>query len=147
MALCYFLITITIFTLLYIIINECKLKKNKTHNIDSFYGGGSGSSGGGRCIRHDGKHDSRRHHNKGGSGCGGGYGNGNGYGNCNGYGGGYGGGYGNEHDTGWWLDPYFYEGKDWFPYYSYYDYDTSLKKCTQGTLCPRYMGCDSPECN
>ena len=60
MFLCYFLIIITIITLLYILINEYKVKRNKRNNTEIFYVEGFGD----RC-RHDGrnhgKRDNRRH--------------------------------------------------------------------------------------
>tara|TARA_B110000305_G_C19329290_1_gene583118 strand:- start:278 stop:625 length:348 start_codon:yes stop_codon:yes gene_type:complete len=60
-----------------------------------------------------------------------------------GYTGNWGGGY------GWLRDPYYWSS--WLPYYNNrygygYDYDY-WRQCPQGTWCPSYLDCNSPECN
>ena len=126
MCMATILICISIIVLVYIILNEYKIKN--INNTEEFYsvgrggrsrlGVGSSRLGGGRGYH-------RNYHN-------------------NYYGGGRGGYF--------WRRPYYHGWNDWYPFYSYYnDYDysnyyTNWRVCPQGTWCPPYLSCNDPNC-
>jgi hypothetical protein len=142
MCISYILICISIIVLVYILLNEYKIKNmndKMNDNTEEFYpvrdggsrpGGGYGRTGG--RLGHGG---------------GGGYRNGRGnyYGGR--YGGGYGGGYG-YHNRNYWRRPYFNGWSDWYPFYSYYypNYTGDWRLCPEGRWCPPYLSCDDPDC-
>jgi hypothetical protein len=143
MCIAYILICISIIVLVYILLNEYKIKNmnDKMNNqTEEFYpvssdgsrpGGGYGRTGG--RLGHVG---------------GGGYRNGRGnYYGGHGYGGG---GYGyHNRNRNYWRRPYFNGWHDWYPFYSYDyypNYTGDWKLCPQGTWCPTYLSCNNPYC-
>ena len=122
------LISISIIVLVYIILNEYKIKNMNVNNTEEFYDGGRGGRsrlGGGGSRLGGGRGYNRNYHN-------------------NYYGGGRGGYF--------WRRPYYHGWNDWYPFYSYYnDYDYSnyysnWRVCPQGTWCPPYLSCNDPNC-
>jgi hypothetical protein len=143
------LIYISIIVLVYIILNEYKIKNMNINNTEEFYsvgrGGGSRPGGGGSRPGGGGSRLGGGGSRLGGGGTrlGGGRGYSRNYHN-NYYGGGRGGYF--------WRRPYYRGWNDWYPFYSYYnDYDysnyyTNWRVCPQGTWCPPYLSCNDPNC-
>ena len=145
MCIAYILICISIIVLVYILLNEYKIKNinDKMNNqTETFYTGGGGSRPGGGYGRTGG----RLGHGGGGS-----YSNGRGnyYGGHGGHG-----GRGSRISGGhrnFWRRPYLNGWNDWYPFYSYdYDYYPNYtgdwRLCPEGRWCPPYLSCDDPYC-
>ena len=136
MCIATLLIIVSLIILLFIIINGYKNITNTEPFRGHGYGGGSGHYGnrGGHGY----------YGNRGGRG-GRGYGYGGGHHGINRY------NYNVGYSTGggwrnsWWWDPYYWGS--WFPYYNGGNGYEYWRQCPQGTWCPPYLDCDSPECN
>ena len=125
MSVANILILSSLLILLFIIINGCiHINKPESFRDVGFGGRGGGwSHGGGGAREHRGNH-------------------GRGYFSGGGSGGWW---------TGGWWNPYFWNS--WYPSYDYgfnYGYGNGYeywRQCPQGSWCPPYIDCNSPECN